>query len=78
MRLEGLGKLKNLMTSWGIEPATFRLVPQPTTLHIRRLINDAESTGKDIWQRLELFKVSRQMDYKASTEMGEILWLVSE
>jgi hypothetical protein len=26
MRLEGLGQLKNLMTSSGIEPATFRLV----------------------------------------------------
>jgi hypothetical protein len=26
VRLEGLGQLKNPMTSWGIEPATFRLV----------------------------------------------------
>jgi hypothetical protein len=26
MRLEGLGQLKNPMTSWGIEPATLRLV----------------------------------------------------
>jgi hypothetical protein len=26
VRLEGLGKLKNPMTSWGFEPATFRLV----------------------------------------------------
>jgi hypothetical protein len=33
VRLEGLGQLKNLVTSSGIEPATFRLVvPQPTTL----------------------------------------------
>jgi hypothetical protein len=33
VRLEGLGQLKNVMTSSGIEPATFRLVvPQPTTL----------------------------------------------
>jgi hypothetical protein len=33
-RLEGLGQLKNPMTSSGTEPATFRLValvPQPTT-----------------------------------------------
>jgi hypothetical protein len=28
VRLEGLGQLKNLMTSSGIEPATFRLVAQ--------------------------------------------------
>jgi hypothetical protein len=28
VRLEGLGKLKNPMTSLGIEPATFRLVVQ--------------------------------------------------
>jgi hypothetical protein len=28
MRLEGLGQLKNPMTSLGIEPATFRLVAQ--------------------------------------------------
>jgi hypothetical protein len=26
MLLEVLGQLKNLMTSWGFEPATFRLV----------------------------------------------------
>jgi hypothetical protein len=34
MRLEGLGQLKNPITSSGIELATFRLeaVPQPTTL----------------------------------------------
>jgi hypothetical protein len=31
MRLEGLGKLKNSMTSSGIEPAC-SIVPQPTTL----------------------------------------------
>jgi hypothetical protein len=30
--LEGLGQLKNLKTSSGIEPTTFQLVPQPTTL----------------------------------------------
>jgi hypothetical protein len=28
VRLEGLGQLKNPMTSTGIEPATFRLVAQ--------------------------------------------------
>jgi hypothetical protein len=28
MRLEGLGQLKNPATSWGIDPATFRLVAQ--------------------------------------------------
>jgi hypothetical protein len=28
MWLEGLGQLKNLMTSSGVEPATFRLVAQ--------------------------------------------------
>jgi hypothetical protein len=26
LQLEGFGELKNAMTSWGIEPATFRLV----------------------------------------------------
>jgi hypothetical protein len=26
MRLEGLGQLKNPVTSWGIEPVTFQLV----------------------------------------------------
>jgi hypothetical protein len=33
--LEGIGQLKNPMTSSGIEPATFEdcsIVPQPTTL----------------------------------------------
>jgi hypothetical protein len=28
VRLQGSGKLKNRMTSWGIEPQTFRLVAQ--------------------------------------------------
>jgi hypothetical protein len=28
VRLEGLGKLKNPMTTWGREPETFRLVAQ--------------------------------------------------
>jgi hypothetical protein len=35
VRLEGLRQLKNPMTSWGIEPATFpacSIVPQPTML----------------------------------------------
>jgi hypothetical protein len=35
VRLEGLGQLKNQMTSSGIQPTTFRacgIVPQPTTL----------------------------------------------
>jgi hypothetical protein len=31
MRLEGLGQLKNLVTSLGIESATFRLVPKTIT-----------------------------------------------
>jgi hypothetical protein len=27
MRLEGIGKLKNSMSLYGIEPATFRIIP---------------------------------------------------
>jgi hypothetical protein len=32
MRLEGLGQLKNPMTSSGIEPVTFRLVAVPQSI----------------------------------------------
>jgi hypothetical protein len=38
VRLEGLGQLKNPMTSSGIEPATFRLVAQCNQLRYRVLL----------------------------------------
>jgi hypothetical protein len=58
VRLEGVGQLKNPVTSSGIEPKTFRLVaivPQPTTLlhapdHLkgRNYIGELGLNGREI------------------------------
>jgi hypothetical protein len=45
VQLEGLGQLKNPMTSLGIEPTTFRLVAQcPNQLHY--CMPQAKHTGQ--------------------------------
>jgi hypothetical protein len=41
VHLEGLGQLKNLITSSGVEPATFRLV---VITHVKQRLSDSEVT----------------------------------
>jgi hypothetical protein len=51
VRLEGLSQLKNLMTSSGIEPATFRLVATPCPVGVVTKCSRCTAIIQDIIQR---------------------------
>jgi hypothetical protein len=90
MRLEGLGQLKNPMTS-GIKPATFSLIEQclnqvrcSLTPRVRDAVFEFASTGysdEDIWfspfSILRLKLVIRQLDnYVIIEVIFNILWVL--
>jgi hypothetical protein len=54
VRLEGLGQLKNPETSWGIEPATFRLVAKcfnQLRYRVPRFVGGGGGAGWGLWGR---------------------------
>jgi hypothetical protein len=55
VRLEGLGKLKNAMTSSGIEPATFRLIEcQQANQSTNRMPQLVKAKLERIWKEKAL------------------------